>query len=186
MEARSGVRSALVRFGRLFVLAGLTWATFGASCLSDGSDSSSDRGRGRTDSRDTYGDGRTTAGSPRKNVPSTAREVAAGKNQISYRASSAGRVYVTEARYDEVLYEGQIYANEEIVIEPRRNRAYVGNREVMRGRLADDVKYRIFFEPGSSYDRSSGRSDRYGSDRSGSDRYESDRYGSDRYGSDRY
>lgn len=144
-------RAGLVRFLQAAVLIGLCWGAVGAGCVSD-SGGRSDR-RDRYDNRydDTYARaggydaGRTTEGSARKNVPRDAKLVAEDRGGVSFRARDDGYIWVTESTYDEVIFDSPIRGGSDFVLDAKRDRGFFNGREILQGRLKNDIKYRIYF-----------------------------------------
>jgi len=89
--------------------------------------------------------GHTTEGSARRNVPRDAKVVAENRGVVSYVAPDDGHIWVTESTYDEVLFDAPVRRGSEFTLDAARDRGYFNGREILQGRLKNDIKYRVFF-----------------------------------------
>lgn len=92
-------------------------------------------------------------------VPKTARQVAEGRGDLSYKATRDGFVYVIDNRDKKTVYEGPIDKDETITIAPYRNVIEINGKKVKRIKDLDNKHiHRIYFERAD--DRSRDRRDR--------------------------
>jgi hypothetical protein len=80
-------------------------------------------------------------------VPKTARQVAEGRGDLSYKATRDGFVYVIDNRDKKVIYEGPIDKDETLTIAPYRNAVEIDGKRVKRVKDLDNKHiHRIYFE----------------------------------------
>jgi hypothetical protein len=104
-------------------------------------DSREDDRRDRTDRRD---DGRNRAGDK---VPLSATLVGEGRDEeLTYRASRDGTIYVYDAEDERVIGSAGIRDGQRFTIAPDRNRATINNDEVDVGKLSTRRNYRVYFD----------------------------------------
>ena len=96
-------------------------------------------------------------------VPSSAQLMTQGSgDQIMFRATQPGRVYVSNESDGKILYQGDVRRGDAVEVDPKKDRIQIDGRTVTETSMGDGEKYRIFFE---AMDR--GRAARY---RGGRDR----------------
>ena len=81
-------------------------------------------------------------------VPSNAALMTEGNgNQLTFRPTEYGRVYVADQNSNLLLYQGEIDRDQTVQVIPREDRILVAGRPVSERMLDDGHQYRIFFEP---------------------------------------
>jgi hypothetical protein len=80
-------------------------------------------------------------------VPRTARQVAEGRGDLSYKATRDGFVYVIDFHDKKLEFEGPINKDETVTIAPYRNQIEIDGKRVKRvPDLNNKHVHRIFFE----------------------------------------
>ena len=80
-------------------------------------------------------------------VPASANLMTEGSNQISYRASEFGRVYINDETDHRLLYQGDVEKGDMVELNAKDDRILVGGRTVSERAMDDLHDYKNFFEP---------------------------------------
>lgn len=95
----------------------------------------------------------TTTGSSRQQVnlragvPSAAREVAQGKESLTYRAQGDGQVYVYDVSANRIIGNYNVAEGQELIVAPRAGRATLASNELVIGELRGNREYVLYFLP---------------------------------------
>jgi hypothetical protein len=95
------------------------------------------RDRNERDDRDTLDADR---------LPRSAKSVATGTGQVSYRAPSRGRIYVYDADSERVLMSREIHDGQTILVDPDQDRVLIDGKKVYDNNLERKHTHRIYFE----------------------------------------
>ena len=80
-------------------------------------------------------------------VPKTARMVAEGRGDLTYKATRDGFVYVIDNRDKKLIWEGPIDKDETLTIAPYRNAIEIDGKRVKRIKDLDNKHiHRVYFE----------------------------------------
>ena len=89
--------------------------------------------------------GHTTEGGARRNVPRDAQLVAEDRGGVTFRAPDDGHIWVTESTYDEVLFDAPVRRGSDFTLDAKRDRGFFDGREILQGRLKNDIRYRVYY-----------------------------------------
>ncbi len=91
-------------------------------------------------------------------VPASAQLMTQGSgDQVMFRATQPGRVYVSNESDGKILYQGEVRRGDAVEVDPKDDEIQIGGRTVTQTSMGDGDQYKIFFEP---MDRSARNRDR--------------------------
>ena len=82
-----------------------------------------------------------------EDIPATAKIVAQGEKELTYRAPTDGRVYVFDKSGQNVLYSGKVDRDQVVKVEAMRDKITIDGATVMDKQIRDHDAINIFFEP---------------------------------------
>jgi hypothetical protein len=79
-------------------------------------------------------------------IPLSAAEIGEGKESVFYNAPYDGRVYVSDATSNEMLYQGELKRGQMIKVDAKENRILVDGQTAVEKDLVNDHRFKIFFD----------------------------------------
>jgi hypothetical protein len=81
-------------------------------------------------------------------IPQGADMVAEGNEKVKWTADMDGTVFVFDRDKNNIRYTGPIRRGDDVIIQPDRDKIYVGDRNVYQGNLEKHSWHKIYFVPG--------------------------------------
>lgn len=79
-------------------------------------------------------------------LPRSAKSVATGTGEITYRVRDHGRVYVYDADNERVLLAREVHEGQTVLVDPGKDRVLVDGKKVYDNNLERKHTHRIYFE----------------------------------------
>lgn len=86
-------------------------------------------------------------------IPVSAMMGSEGTSQLAYKAPGDGMTYVYDVSAEEIVYAGQIEADDLVVVDPSHNRVAVDGQTVAENSLREGNLHRIYFLQEGSVER---------------------------------
>jgi hypothetical protein len=83
-------------------------------------------------------------------LPPGADVVAEGNEKVKWTADMDGTVFVFDRDKNNIRYEGPVRRGEEIILQPDRDKIYIGDHNVYQGNLEKHGYHKIYFIPGQA------------------------------------
>ena len=85
-------------------------------------------------------------------IPASAKLVAKGQTDVTYRAARPGTVYVYDRSTGEMVYSGRVSENDVVAVDAMKDRVVLNNTPVNEKKIKDFDEIKIYFNetPGSS------------------------------------
>jgi hypothetical protein len=96
---------------------------------------------------DNQSDHRQDADQPYR-IPQGADMVAEGNEKVKWTADMDGTVFVFDRDKNNIRYTGPVRRGDDIILQPDRDKIYIGGRNVHQGNLEKHSWHKIYFIPG--------------------------------------
>jgi len=81
-------------------------------------------------------------------IPQGADMVAEGNEKVKWTADMDGTVFVFDRDKNNIRYTGPVRRGDDVIIQPDRDKIYIGERNVYQGNLEKHSWHKIYFVPG--------------------------------------
>jgi hypothetical protein len=84
------------------------------------------------------------AADPLSSIPSNATIASSGNDQLTYTASTYGRIWVYDVSNNRIDYSGPLRANEGVTVDPKTNTVTINGR-IVSDTLVQGAQHRVYF-----------------------------------------
>lgn len=86
-------------------------------------------------------------------IPESADVVAEGHEKVKWTADMDGTVWIFDKDKNNIRWTGPVRRGDDIIIQPDRDKIYVGGRNIYQGNLEKQGWHKIYFVPEGGYQR---------------------------------
>jgi hypothetical protein len=84
-------------------------------------------------------------------IPESADMVAEGHEKVKWTADMDGTVWIFDKDKNNIRYTGPVRRGDEIILQPDRDKIYIGGHNVHQGNLEKHSWHKIYFVPEGGY-----------------------------------
>jgi hypothetical protein len=82
----------------------------------------------------------------RNEVPTSAKMISSGKDELTATAPADGTVYIVDDKNDKPVYIGRVHRDDTISVDPKHDQILLDGKVATKRELWDDHKYQVFFD----------------------------------------